>query len=195
MKIFLLAIFCLNITLAKAGDLLTTAIILSAMEESSPPIKKDRYSEMISVIKEKLPAKGFYASVDKMEFDVPFEDLKYYESYFKNAGYSNVSIKNNKIYFDFTGHSIMRKKFDLQYQNQEKLLYKIIGSCFLLFVLLKIGQFYIESKVDSIVSQINEKLLKKAQENSLKNVTLYSTERLSFSEKWQLYLTYKRIKQ
>lgn len=176
-------------SIAQASDLLTTAVVLSALDTGSTVIHKDKYSEMISVIKEKIPTKGFYASVDAMDFDAPKEDLSYYVSYFKNDGYNNVSIKNGKIHFDFTGHPTMRKKFDALYAKQDKEMMIVFFSIIIGFVLIQLARFFIDNKTTAILKEINQKIVENAKKNNSK-ATIFASDYWTISQKISLIKAY-----
>lgn len=176
---------------AAQADWVKTALIVSALDSGdSTVVKRDKYSEMISVIREKLPYKGRYASVDRMAFDIPKEDQEYYLSYFKNDGYQNVSIQDNKLVFDFKGHAAMRKKLDQEEEEAKSTFLKIAGFLSILLLILVSIKNYVEKTSNKLINFINQALIQKAKEKNEQAVT-YTIRDLSFSEKWKFIQKYK----
>lgn len=191
--LILIMFLTFNINLVKA-DLLSTALIIGALDSPSYVIKKDKYSEMLDVIKQKLPYKSHYASFESIEFDLPVEDQSYFLSYFKNEGYNNVSIKNGKLFFDYKGHSAMRKKLDAEEKASNRIIYIVSAIFFGIFVFIQFSLFVITEISSNVVSKINSKIIDNAKNNNAKKeIKLYTINGLSYKDKINLIKNYNKV--
>lgn len=120
MKYILGCLMFLQINLVHADPLTMTIISSALLMEDSEKLTPNE--QLLRSINSQLPKKGEYSKTEFMEFNVPKDQLANYESYFLNKGYDNVSIENEKLHFDFTGHSELRKEKDLNDDAQNKLI-------------------------------------------------------------------------
>lgn len=180
------------------ADWVQTAVILSALDsEPTKQVVKDKYSEMLTVIKRNLPYKSEYAKVEFMEFSIPKGDEDYYLSYFKNDGYRNVSIRNGKLFFDYKGHVELRLINNLNDKENTKKNYILLGTFFAIFSLITGVRVLIDNKAYSIIRFINNQIIEKAQEE--KSIAkIFSIGNMTTKEKFDFIKKYgylpKKIK-